>query len=59
MSKQAQPEQESPWFSDAEVVDSDWVEIVVQKEGGESIRFRVPRRTHFDKVDQAAQAAQT
>jgi hypothetical protein len=40
------------WFSDAQIVDSQWVEFTVVTASGERVRYRIPRRTLFDSTDQ-------
>lgn len=42
------------WFDEMRIVDAEWVEVRVRTSKGNQARYRVPRRTLFDKVDQAA-----
>jgi hypothetical protein len=41
------------WFDDAQIIDEDWIELSLTTPGGEHVRYRIPRRTHFDTVDNA------
>ena len=43
-----------PWFHDARIVDSEWVEFSVTTSRGDTVRYRVPRRTTFEGIDEAA-----
>lgn len=45
---------EAIWFDDVHNIDDEWVEVGVKTNIGNYVRYRVPRRTGFDKVDQAA-----
>lgn len=47
-------ENDTLWFDDASVIDPEWVEVRVKTSRGDEVLYRVPRRTHFEKVDQAA-----
>lgn len=44
----------SDWYDQARVIDNEWVEIVLNT-GAEEVRYRVPRRTHFDAVDRVVE----
>lgn len=41
------------WFDEVRVVDSDWVEVFLKTELGDFV-YRIPRRTLFNDIDQAA-----
>jgi hypothetical protein len=42
------------WFDEVHVVDQEWVEVSLRTPVGRHVRYRIPRRTLFQKVDQAA-----
>lgn len=44
-----------PWFDNARILDQEWVELSVKTPAGNQVLYRIPRRTLFEKVDQAAQ----
>jgi hypothetical protein len=47
-------DQSEQWFDDVTVIDDNWVEVALRTPVGTSVTYRLPRRTLFTKVDQAA-----
>jgi hypothetical protein len=41
-------------FEETRVIDQEWAEFSLTTTSGEYVSYRIPRRTLFDEIDQAA-----
>jgi hypothetical protein len=49
---------DGPWFDEVEPIDDDWTTVRVLTLSGERVRYRIPRRTYFEDLDEAAAISQ-
>lgn len=47
---------DKPWFDEIREIDPEWVEVKVTTSKGETVYFRIPRRTLFPEIDVQARA---
>ncbi len=40
------------WFDKSKNIDSEWAEVSVTTTTGRKVRYRIPRRTYFEDIDQ-------